>query len=139
MPRPGESPPIRQIAVSSERHGPFEAGDRTAPQFYLVTPPIEDAEAFSRELVAALDAADIAVVLLRLAPSDERSQINRVKTLAPIVQDKGVALLVDSHPEIVAHGGADGAHLTGIEAFEAALAEPQAGPHCRLWRINEPA
>jgi thiamine-phosphate pyrophosphorylase len=89
-------------------------------RLYLVTPPIEDAAAFSRELSLALGAADIAAVLLRLAPSDERTQINRLKTLAPVVQDKGVALVVNGHADIVAHGGADGAHLTGIEAFAAA-------------------
>ena len=91
------------------------------PRFYLVTPPIEDAAAFSRDLATALEAADIAAVLLRLAPSDERSQINRIKALAPIVQAKGAAAVLDGHADIVAHGGADGAHLTGIEAFAAAL------------------
>ena len=92
-----------------------------APRLYLVTPPIDDAAAFSRELSVALGAADIAAVLLRLAPSDERTLINRVKALAPVVQDKGAALLLDGHADIVARGGADGAHLTGIEAFTAAL------------------
>ena len=29
--------------------------------------------------------------------------------------------MLDGHADIVAHGGADGAHLTGIEAFAAAL------------------
>ena len=66
-------------------------------------------------------AADIAAVLLRLAPADERTLINRVKALAPVVQRKDTALLLDGHPEIVARGGADGAHLTGIEAFCDAL------------------
>jgi thiamine-phosphate pyrophosphorylase len=37
------------------------------------------------------------------------------------VQDKGAALLLDGHPDLVARGGADGAHLAGIEAFNAAL------------------
>ncbi len=92
-----------------------------APQLYLVTPQVEDAAAFARELAAALDAADIAAVLLRLPQIDERSQINIVKALAPLVQGKGVALLLDGHADIVAHGGADGAHLTGIEGFLAAL------------------
>ena len=92
-----------------------------APRLYVATPPIDDAAAFSRELSIALSAADIAAVLLRLSPSDQRTQINRVKALAPAVQDKGVALLLDGHADIVAHGGADGAHLTGIEAFTAAL------------------
>ena len=92
-----------------------------APQLYLVTPQVGDAAVFARELAVALDAADIAAVLLRLAEADERSQINIVKALAPLVQGKGVALLLDGHADIVAHGGADGGHLTGIEEFLAAL------------------
>ena len=60
-------------------------------------------------------------MLLRLADADERTQINRVKALAPIVQDKGVALLLDGHANLVARSGADGAHLTGIEAMNAAI------------------
>src|SRR5919202_1185081 len=39
----------------------------------------------------------------------------------PAVQAKGVALLLDGHPELVARAGADGAHLTGIDALTEAL------------------
>ena len=92
-----------------------------APRLYLITPPVGDASAFVRDLEAALGAADLAAVLLKLAPTDERSQINCIKTLAPVVQAKGVALVLDGHADIAAHGGADGAHLTGIETFLAAL------------------
>jgi thiamine-phosphate pyrophosphorylase len=89
-----------------------------APRLYLMTPAVADAAAFARELGVALASnADIAAVLLRLAPGDERTQINRIKTLAPIVQDLGIALVLDGHPELVARGGADGAQLSGIEAF----------------------
>jgi thiamine-phosphate pyrophosphorylase len=97
------------------------APKRPAPQLYLVTPQVTDAQSFTRDLAAALDAADIAAVLLRLAPADERTAINRVKALAPIVQRKDTALVLDGIPEIVARGGADGAHLSGIETFIAAL------------------
>ncbi len=45
----------------------------------------------------ALASADVAAVLLRLADGDERSLINRIKTVAPAVQDKGAALIVDGH------------------------------------------
>jgi thiamine-phosphate pyrophosphorylase len=38
-----------------------------------------------------------------------------------VVQERGVALLLDGHPDIVARADADGAHLTGIDAFIAAL------------------
>jgi len=47
--------------------------------------------------------------------------ISRIKALAPAVQNKGAALLLDGHAELVARGGADGAHLTGIEALQEAL------------------
>jgi thiamine-phosphate pyrophosphorylase len=47
--------------------------------------------------------------------------ISRIKTLAPVIQDSGAALLLDGHVELVARAGADGAHLTGIEAMEEAL------------------
>jgi thiamine-phosphate pyrophosphorylase len=94
---------------------------RPAPRLYLVTPIIEDAAAFSGKLRDALAAADVAAVLLRLKPAGERDLINRIKVLAPVVQEKDIALLLDGLPELVARAGADGAHLTGIEAFMAAI------------------
>ncbi len=100
---------------------PKHAGPRPAPRLYLVTPPIADAPSFLPQLTAALDAGDVAAVLLRLADADERTLLNRVKALAAPVQDKGAAILLDGHVELVARGGADGAHLTGITAFTEAL------------------
>jgi thiamine-phosphate pyrophosphorylase len=94
---------------------------RPAPRLYLITPVIEDAAAFSGMLRDALAAADVAAVLLRLKPAGERDLINRIKVLAPLVQEKDIALLLDGWPELVARAGADGAHLTGIEAFMAAV------------------
>lgn len=72
-------------------------------------------------LAAALGAADVAAVLVRLSDADERTQINRVKALAATVQDAGAALIVDGHAQLVARAGADGAHLSGIEDFVAAI------------------
>jgi thiamine-phosphate pyrophosphorylase len=68
-----------------------------------------------------IGAADIAAVLLRLADADERTLINCIKDIAVPVQDRGAALIVDGRPELVVRGGADGAHLTGIDAFSSAL------------------
>ena len=64
----------------------------------------------------------MAAVLLRLLEADDRTLINRVKALAPVVQGKGAALVLDGHAELVARAGADGAHLADIDAFNAALA-----------------
>jgi thiamine-phosphate pyrophosphorylase len=67
----------------------------------------------------------VAAVLLRLAASDERALINLGKKLVPLAQSAGAACLLAGHPEIVARVGADGAHLTGIDAFNAARAALQ--------------
>jgi thiamine-phosphate pyrophosphorylase len=92
-----------------------------ARRLYLFTPPVADPAAFAGDLAAVLEAADIAAVLLRLERADERTLINRVKALAPTVQNRGVALVLDGLPDIVARSGADGAHLTGIDALTEAL------------------
>jgi len=90
-------------------------------RLYLFTPILDDTAAFARTLERALPAADVAAVLLRLADADERALINRIKTVAAVVQRRDIALLIDGWPELVARGGADGAHLTGIEVLHAAL------------------
>jgi thiamine-phosphate pyrophosphorylase len=100
---------------------PKDSGPRPVPRLYLMTPPISDASAFATQLVPALDAGDVAAVLLRLADADERTLINRTKALASPTQDKGVALLLDGHAELVARAGADGAHFSSIAEFTEAI------------------
>ena len=90
-------------------------------RIYLITPPVGDSETFARALAAALDAGDVAAVLLRLADSDERTLVNRAKAIAAVVQPRDIALLLDGRPDIAIRAGADGAHLTGIAALTAAL------------------
>jgi len=97
------------------------AAKRPAPQLYLVTPLIEDAAGFASTLRDAMAEADVAAVLLRLKPAAERDLINRIKTLAPIVQGKDAALVLDGQAEIAARAGADGAHLRDVETFMAAV------------------
>ena len=93
---------------------------RPAPRLYLVAP--RDATGLANQLADALGAADIAAVLLRLPATDERGQVNHVKALAPTVQNKGAALLLDGHPDLATRAGADGSHLSGIEALASAIA-----------------
>jgi len=90
-------------------------------RLFLFTPVLDDTAAFTRELDAALNAGDIAAVLLRLAEADERTLIERAKAMSAPVQRRDVALLIDGHAGIVARAGADGAHLDGVEAFADAL------------------
>ena len=93
---------------------------RSAPRLYLVAP--QDAAGLANQLADALGAADVAAVLLRLPATDERGQVNHVKALAPTVQSKGAALLLDGHPDLAARAGADGSHLSGVEALGSAIA-----------------
>ena len=94
---------------------------RPMPRLYLATPVVDDATAFARILPDLLAHTDVAAVLLRLADSDPRTLVSRIKALAPAVQGSGAALLLDGHPDLVARAGADGAHLTGIGAMQDAL------------------
>ncbi|MET0744132.1 MAG: thiamine phosphate synthase [Microvirga sp.] len=97
-----------------------------ATRLFLITPLLEDAS-FAPRLSEACGAGDVAAVLLALAPSDERTLINRVKALAPAVQEHGAAAIVGLGGDpggsveidlaaIAARGGADGVHLTGAGA-----------------------
>ena len=100
---------------------------RPAPRLYLATPAVEDPAQFLPQLQAALAAADVAAVLLRLKPSDPRTTVSRVKALVPVIQQSGAALLLDAGAldgqfELVARSGADGAHLGGIAAMDEAMA-----------------
>jgi thiamine-phosphate pyrophosphorylase len=94
---------------------------RPVPRLYLATPELDDASSLAASLPGLLAEADVAAVLVRLKPTDPRTMISRVKALAPAIQGKGAALLLDGHVELVARAGADGAHLTGIEALGEAL------------------
>ena len=116
MPRSGNGKPI----LSAKRRE--IAGSKPPQRLYLVTPAISDPAAFAGELELALGAGDIAAVLLRLADGGARTLIERVKHIAAVVQPRDVALVLDNRPEIVARAGADGAHLSGVDKFVAALA-----------------
>src|ERR1700756_735338 len=85
---------------------------RPEPRRYLATPAVDDPAKLIADLPCLLAAADIAAVLLRLKETDQRGMISRVKA---------IALLLDGNVELVARGGADGAHLNGIDALEEAL------------------
>jgi thiamine-phosphate pyrophosphorylase len=100
---------------------PKAASTRPVPRLYLATPVIDDPSQLAAQLPALLAVADVAAVLVRLAPSDPRTLISRIKILAPAIQNSGAALLLDGNADLVARAGADGAHLNGIEAMQEML------------------
>jgi thiamine-phosphate pyrophosphorylase len=97
------------------------SAQRPQPRLYLFTPLLDDTTAFTSALDGVLAAGDVAAVLLRLADADERTLINRAKSIGAVVQRHDIALLLDGRPEIVGRAGADGAHLTGIDALRGEL------------------
>jgi len=94
---------------------------RPPTRLYLITPPIEDARLFAADLESALEAADVAAVLLRFAGGEEQDLREPFATLAPLIQTRGVALLLDGRPELAGRLEADGSHLTGADALKRAI------------------
>ena len=93
----------------------------TPPRPYLAVPAAMPALAFAEAFDLFERKADIAAVLLRMPIAEPRALIDRVKAFAPAIQGAGAALLLDSHADLVARSGADGAHLAGIYEMQQAL------------------
>ena len=91
-------------------------------RLYLITPVVADAGAFAPKLEAALGAGDVACLLLRTPTHDDRLRRAIAETLAPLVQQHGTALLLESDTRAAASAGADGVHvMDGGEALGQAL------------------
>src|SRR5260370_33409062 len=89
---------------------------RPVPRLYLATPVVDDPSSLLASLPGLLAAVDVAAVLLRLKPTDQRTMISRVKALAPAIHNSGAALLLHCHLQPVPPAGAHRAHLTRIAA-----------------------
>ncbi len=90
--------------------------DEPACRLYLITPNELftgglDLDAFAGLLDAALDGGDVACVQLRLKEVDDDTFLRAGRRLAPIVQGRGAAFLVNDRPDIAAARGADGVHI----------------------------
>ncbi|GBQ91707.1 thiamine phosphate pyrophosphorylase [Acetobacter nitrogenifigens DSM 23921 = NBRC 105050] len=95
--------------------------ETTACELYLVTPVVDDGDAFLPVLERALAKLPAAAVRLRLAdlPEDRLKRI--VTRLRPSVQDRGVALILDSHPSLALSTGCDGVHVDAEDTATARL------------------
>ncbi len=87
-----------------------------APRLYLITPPLDEAAPFLPLLEAALEAADVACLLIRTTSRDEGTIKAIVRALAVPAQKRGVACLVEHEPRLAARAGADGVHMAGSGA-----------------------
>ena len=84
-----------------------------APQLYLVTPPLQEASNFKSRLVQALEAANLASLLIRFAHEDIRKNEEILRILTPLAQERNVAVLVENGVNEALRCGADGAHIVG--------------------------
>jgi len=86
---------------------------KTKPRLVLITPEITDAEAFAPTLALACETADVAAVIVRLAPANDAEQFVRIEMLAGAVHGIDAALLLDGCAHLVAQAGADGTFVSG--------------------------
>jgi len=90
-------------------------------RLYLITPPvIDDLEAFSSRLEAALSAGDVAALQVRLKPASDEQIGKAVRRLAPIAKTHGVALILNDRPDLAHALGCDGVHVGQTDASVAA-------------------
>src|SRR5260370_39578891 len=84
---------------------------RPAPRLYLVTP--QEPAGLADRLAEALATADVAAVLLRLPQGEGALCAHHARAIAPTVQNKGAALLLDGGAQPAGRARAQGAHLGG--------------------------
>ena len=80
-------------------------------QLYLITPPKIKLETFKYDLELALDVGNVACVQLRLKETSKSDIILAAETLAPIVQKKGIAFVLNDDPLLAKQTGCDGVHI----------------------------
>ncbi|UHC16460.1 thiamine phosphate synthase [Methylobacterium currus] len=86
----------------------------------LLTAPEAGPELGPR-LARAVTAGDVAAVILRLPPGEERALVNAVKAVAPTVQEAGAALVLAGGggidlATVASRSGADGVHVQAGDA-----------------------
>jgi len=78
----------------------------------LITPLEFRPEEFARQLADALQAADVAAVILDTSHEDPAVIRHAAQVLCPIAQERGAAFLIRDNPGLVREVGADGIHVT---------------------------
>lgn len=92
-----------------------------APRLCLATPPLAGAGSFAPLLTQALSAGDIASLLIRFAVEPLREREAILRALAPIAQEKGVAVLAENDLNAALRAGVDGVQIDDDAALAAAV------------------
>lgn len=81
-------------------------------RLYLITPSaLPDLDRFGGELEAALDAGDVAALQIRLKNVADAEIVRAVEALAPLAQNRGVAVILNDRPDLARSLGCDGVHV----------------------------
>lgn len=89
-------------------------------QIYLITPPtIPDMDVFLHALEAAITAAPVACLQIRLKTTDEHDRIvtdssaiiQAASAITPLCHQHGVDVIINDDPSLVEPCGADGVHI----------------------------
>ncbi len=81
-------------------------------RLYLITPPqIDDPYQWVSTWSAALDGGDVAAVQIRLKGLDDDALARVIDVLRPPAQQRGVAVILNDHPELAFETGCDGVHI----------------------------
>ncbi len=109
--------------------------DDTIPQIYLITPAEVDLATFPDQLAACLDAVPVGCVRLALGLREEDRIAKIADTLREVTHARDVALVIESHIQLVERLGLDGVHLTdsarSVAKVRKALGDDAiVGAHC---------
>ena len=102
--------------------------ERATTRLYLITPPALDPHDFAPVLEAALAGGDVAAVQLRLKEVADEAIRAAAARLQPIVQERGVAFIMNDRPDLAAELDCDGVHV-GEEDMPYAEARRICGPN----------
>lgn len=86
------------------------ADDR--PQIYLITPTEFDLDVFPDRLARIFDTVEIACLRLALAGSDADRIGRAADAMRLVAHERDVAVVIESHLQMVERHGLDGVHLT---------------------------
>jgi len=90
--------------------------DEQVCRLYLITPPRLDPGHFRDQLSAALDAADVGAVQLRLKDADDDAIRRAADALLPVADSRGVVFILNDRPDLAAETGCDGVHIGQTDA-----------------------
>jgi len=89
-----------------------EFPEKEQAQLYLITPPAFELASFADTFQRVLDVAPVACVRLAIATKDEDQIARAGDALREICHARDIAIVIDSHIQLVERLGLDGVHLT---------------------------